>query len=65
MIKSIDAIKATPAPAPAPVAAATAPITLNLQIDAKAGTVKKTMTIAKDAEGNITGGTVTETESDK
>ena len=65
MIKSIDAIKATPAPAPAPVAAAPAPITLNLQIDAKAGTVKKTMTIAKDAEGNITGGTVTETESDK
>lgn len=45
----------TPAPAPAPV-------TVNLQIDAKAGTVKKTITVEKDKEGNITGATAVESE---
>ena len=51
-----EPVEKTVAPAPA------APITLNVQIDAKAGTIKKTLTVDKDSDGNITGGTVTEEE---
>ena len=46
-----------PVETPAP-----APITLNFAIDAKAGTVKKTITVDKDKEGNITGATAIEEE---
>ena len=56
---------AEPAPAPAAAPAETKPaqpITLNVAIDAKAGTVKKTMKFETDAEGNIIGGTSTESE---
>lgn len=47
---------------PAPVAPVSqaAPITFNLQIDAKQGVIKKTLTVEKDKAGNIIGGTVTE-----
>ena len=39
-----------------------APVTLNVQIDAKAGTIRKTLTVDTDREGRITGGTVMEEE---
>lgn len=53
--------KAEPAPA-APVTPPPQPITLNVAIDAKAGTVKKTMKFETDAAGNIVGGTSVEEE---
>lgn len=34
----------------------------NVQIDAKQGVIKKTLTVEKDANGEIVGGTVTETD---
>lgn len=50
-------------PAPvAPPATAPQPITLNLAIDAKAGTVKKTTTIQTDKNGNVTGAVTIEDE---
>lgn len=45
-----------PAPAPAPAA----PTTINLQIDARAGTVKKTIELKTDDQGNPTGAEITE-----
>ena len=65
--KVADAVEkakpAEPAPAAAPAEAKPAqPITLNVAIDAKAGTVKKTMKFETDADGNIVGGTSTESE---
>ncbi len=54
---------AEPAPAPAAAPAETKPaqpITLNVAIDAKAGTVKKTMKFETDADGKIIGGTSVE-----
>lgn len=53
---------AEPKSEPAPVAPAAPPVTFNLQIDAKTGTVKKTITVEKDKEGNITGATAVEEE---
>lgn len=38
------------------------PVTLNVQIDAKSGTVKKTLTVDTGPDGRITGGTVVEEE---
>jgi hypothetical protein len=49
----------TPAAAPAETKPAQ-PITLNVAIDAKAGTVKKTMKFETDADGKIIGGTSVE-----
>ena len=61
-IESKPEKKTEPAPAPAPVAPAAPPVTVNLAIDAKAGTVKKTITVETDKEGNITGATAIEEE---
>ena len=53
---------AKPEPTQAPTAAPTPPqpITMNIQIDAKQGTVKKEIKVERDKDGNITGATATE-----
>jgi hypothetical protein len=52
-----SASAATPAPPPA------APVTINVQVDAKAGEVKKSVVVKRDADGNIVGAEVQGTES--
>jgi hypothetical protein len=63
--KASEAEKAAKAPAPAPVAApapapAAPPVTINVQVDAKSGEVKKSITVERDADGKVTGATVAE-----
>lgn len=48
-----------PAPTPAPVVPP-APVTINVQVDAKTGEVKKSITVERDKDGNITGASVQE-----
>lgn len=53
--------QAEEAAAPAePAAAPPAPITVNVQVDAKAGPVTKTVTLERGPDGEVRGGTVTE-----
>lgn len=54
--KASKAEKNEPAPAPVPAA----PITLNVQVDAKGGEVKKTISLERDKDGNVTGAKVNE-----
>ncbi len=57
--ESKESKKEAKAPAPAPAAA---PVTINLQVDAKSGEVKKTISIKRDAAGNIVGAESSEQE---
>lgn len=52
----VAALMAESTPAPQPQA----PITLNVQVDATQGKVKKTIVVKRDKQGNMTGGQVTE-----
>lgn len=58
------AVSAAPAPAPAaapaPAPAPAAPMTINVQVDAKTGDVKKSVQIKRDDQGNIVGAEVQE-----
>lgn len=54
-----------PAPAPTPAPAPAAPMTINVQVDAKSGEVKKSITVERDKDGNITGAKVDEAASPK
>jgi hypothetical protein len=56
--------KPEPAPAPAPAPQA-APVTINLQVDAKSGEVKKSISFKRDAAGNIVGAESSEQPSEK
>jgi hypothetical protein len=52
---------AAPAPAPAaPAPAPAAPVTINVQVDAKTGEVKKSIEVKRDKDGNIIGAEVKE-----
>jgi hypothetical protein len=57
---------AAPAPAaPMPAPAQAAPVTINVQVDAKTGEIKKSVVVKRDAQGNITGAEVQETDGAK
>jgi hypothetical protein len=62
--KEVEA-KSKPAPAPAPAAPAAAPaapMTINVQVDAKTGEVKRSIEVKRDKDGNIVGAEVKEQE---
>lgn len=58
--KEVEA-KSRPAPAPAAPAPA-APMTINVQVDAKTGEVKRSIEVKRDKDGNIVGAEVKEQE---
>jgi hypothetical protein len=57
-----DTPAAATAAAPASAPPAAAPVTINVQVDAKTGEVKKSVVVRRDAEGNIVGADVQETD---
>ena len=66
--EAVTKAQPAPAPAPAPTAAAApapaaAPVTINVQVDAKTGEVKKSVTVKRDANGNIVGAEVQESDA--
>ena len=58
VVKAIDEIKSRPEPEEREAQ----PLTINLQVDAKSGAVKKEIKVERDKSGNIIGATSTETE---
>lgn len=61
--REVSTKAASPAAAPAPAPAA--PVTINVQVDAKTGEVKKSIEVKRDAQGNIVGAEVKEEGAEK